>query len=62
VLYKDELIDLYKTLFQINILQLFDFSKFWCGLGEELPMLSMRTFEVIIPFQTIYFCKAGSPQ
>jgi len=59
VLYRDELIDIYKTLFQINILQLFDFSKFLCGLGEEFPTLSMRAFEVIVPFQNSYLFEAG---
>jgi len=58
VLYRDELIDIYKTLFQINILQLFDFSKFLCGLGEEFPTLSMGAFEVIVPFQNSYLFEA----
>ena len=39
-----------------------DFSKFWCGLGEEFPTLSKRVFEVIIPFQNTYMCKAAFPQ
>jgi len=41
---KDELIDLYKTFFQIYILQLFDFFKFWSGLGEEFPTQPMRAY------------------
>jgi len=39
-----------------------DFSKFWCGLDKELPTLSKRAFEVIIPFQDTclsYLCEAG---
>jgi len=59
VLYRDELIDLYKTFFQNNILQLFDFFKFWSGLGEEFPTPSMRAFEVIVPFQNSYLFEAG---
>jgi len=51
--------DLYKTLFQINILQLFDFSKFLCGLGEEFPTLSLRAFKVIVRFQNSCLFEAG---
>ena len=36
-----------------------DFSKFWCGLVEECPMLTKRAFEVIIPFVATYLCEAG---
>ena len=36
-----------------------DFSKFWCGLVKEFPMLTKRAFEVIIPFATTYLCEAG---
>jgi len=39
-----------------------DFSKFWCGLGEQFSTLSKRLFEVIIPFQDAYLsylCEAG---
>jgi len=35
-----------------------DFSKFWCGLGEEFSVLSKRSFEVFIPFQNTYICEA----
>ena len=37
-----------------------DFSKFWCGLVEEFPMLTKRAFEVIIPFAATYLCEAVS--
>ena len=36
-----------------------DFSKFWCGLGEEFSTLSKRAFELIIPFQDTYLCEVG---
>jgi len=36
-----------------------DFSKFWCGLGEEFSTLSKRAFEVIVAFQNAYVCEAG---
>jgi len=36
-----------------------DFFKFWCGLGETIPMLSIRAFEVTVPFQNTYMCEAG---
>jgi len=59
VLFRDELIDLCKFLFQINILQLLDFSKFLSELGEEFPTLSMRAFDVILLFQNSYLFQAG---
>ena len=55
-LYKDELIDLqcqtklYSKLMSCNG----GFSKFWWGLGEELPTISKRAYEVIVPIQITY--------
>ena len=31
-----------------------DFSKFWCGLGEDFPTLSKGAFKVITLFQNNY--------
>jgi len=49
---------LINALFQIQILHC-DFSKFWCGLGEEFSTLSKGVFEVVIPFQDTHLCEAG---
>ena len=36
-----------------------EFSKFWCGLVEEFPMLTKHALEVIVPFITTYLFEAG---
>jgi len=58
---KDELIDLQcETMLHSKLVSCnCDFSKFWCGLGEEFPTLLKRAFEVIIAFQNTYLCEAG---
>ena len=58
---KDELIDLQcsTTLHSKFMSYNGDFSKFWCGLVEEFPMLTKHAFEVIIPLATTYLCEAG---
>ena len=60
-LWKNELIDLQcsTTLHSKFMSCNGDFSKFWCGLVEEFPMLMKRAFEVIIPFATTDLCEAG---
>ena len=58
---KDELIDLQcsRTLHSKFISCNGDFSKFWCGLVEELPILTKHALEIIVPFITTYLCEAG---
>ena len=58
---KDELIDLQCSMMLHSKFMSCngDFSKFWCGLVEEFPMLIKHAFEVIIPFAMTYLCEAG---
>ena len=58
---KDELIDLQclTTLHSKFISCNSDFSKFWCGLVEEFPILTKHALEIIVPFITTYLREAG---
>ena len=46
--------NLYSKLASCNC----DFSKFWCGLGEEFPTLSKRALKLLYLFK-IVMCEAG---
>jgi len=62
VLYKDELIDLQcETMLYSKLISCScDFSKFWCGLGEEFPKLfEARLCEIVILLRNTHLCEAG---
>ena len=48
--------NLYSKLASCNC----DFSKFWCGLGEEFPTLSKRALKLLYLFKIVMCVRQGS--
>ncbi|KAF2364195.1 hypothetical protein FHG87_005048 [Trinorchestia longiramus] len=38
-----------------------ELGKFWCSMIEPYPLLAKRALQSILPYVTIYLCKAGFP-
>ena len=56
---KDELIEMQSSAALRHRFEVETPGKFWGSLIEAYPLLSQRSFNVIVPFVTTYLCELG---